>query len=143
MGIESAADKLEKERSLSVSSKWRAKDGHETSGQIGCARQHNGSVHPHQRGGSPSSNHAKGNHPTSGIWRYGQRARQKEAMKLVLVEWLDSHSGQGWQRLDAIRESTHSVHCRSVGWLVSESGGYKTIVPHISGEGWCCALCMR
>ena len=55
-------------------------------------------------------------------------------MKLVLVEWLDSHSGDGWQRLADIEANGESVRCRSVGWLVSDGGGRKVIVPHISGE---------
>jgi hypothetical protein len=55
-------------------------------------------------------------------------------MKLVLVEWMDSYSGKGWQPLDEIRGAAGPVHCRSVGWLVSESKGMKTLVPHISGE---------
>lgn len=54
-------------------------------------------------------------------------------MKLVFIEWLDSHSGNGWQRLDDLKGDTRPVVCRSVGWLVSESNGHKTIVPHISG----------
>ena len=55
-------------------------------------------------------------------------------MKLVLVEWLDSHAGDGWQSLDAIKQNAETVLCRSVGWLLSESEGCKVIVPHISGE---------
>lgn len=54
-------------------------------------------------------------------------------MKLVLIEWVDSHSGKGWQPLRDIAANGESVRCRSVGWLVSESGGCKVIVPHISG----------
>lgn len=55
-------------------------------------------------------------------------------MKLVLVEWIDSHSGNGWQRLSEIQGSAEPIRCRSVGWLVAESDECKTIVPHISGE---------
>jgi hypothetical protein len=55
-------------------------------------------------------------------------------MKLVLVEWLDSHSGVGWQPLADIERNGESVRCRSVGWLVSEAFGRKVIVPHLSGE---------
>lgn len=55
-------------------------------------------------------------------------------MKLVLVEWLDSHAGSGWQPLDSIRQDCHAVRCRSVGWLLSRKNGHTTIVPHISGE---------
>jgi len=56
-------------------------------------------------------------------------------MKLVLIEWVDSHSGSpGWQPLDQIAEETSPTKCRSVGWLVRDAAGAKTLVPHISGE---------
>ncbi len=55
-------------------------------------------------------------------------------MKLVLIEWLDSHSGNGWRRISEIQEDGESVRCRSVGWLVSEGDGHAVIVPHLSGE---------
>ena len=55
-------------------------------------------------------------------------------MKLVLIEWIDSHSGEGWQRLAEIQDTTRPTYCRSVGWLVSEAEGCKTLVPHLSGE---------
>jgi hypothetical protein len=54
--------------------------------------------------------------------------------KLVLIEWLDIHAGRGWQSMDEIAESCEPLYCRSVGWLVSEKNGHKTIVPHLSGE---------
>lgn len=53
---------------------------------------------------------------------------------LVLVEWLDSHAGRGWQDFDRLNQPTAPLYCRSVGWLVSESKDCKTIVPHIAGE---------
>ncbi len=55
-------------------------------------------------------------------------------MKLVLIEWLDSHAGRGWQDMARIERAAEPLYCRSVGWLVSESGGCKVIVPHIAGE---------
>ncbi len=56
-------------------------------------------------------------------------------MKLVLIEWLDSSSCRGgWQPLDELKENSGAVRCRSVGWLLSESGGSKVLVPHISGD---------
>lgn len=55
-------------------------------------------------------------------------------MKLVLVEWLDSHSGRGWQTVDQLTRATTPLYCRSVGWLVSERKDCKVIVPHIAGE---------
>ena len=55
-------------------------------------------------------------------------------LKLVLIEWVDSHSGNDWRRLEEIEANGDPVHCRSVGWLVAEGRGCKTLVPHISGE---------
>ena len=56
-------------------------------------------------------------------------------MKLLLIEWLDSHSGEGWQPLQKIEHDGPTIHCRSVGWLLCETKEYKVLVPHISGEG--------
>jgi len=67
-------------------------------------------------------------------WTYIGIADIFVGMKLVLIEWLDSHSGKGWQPLQEIEQNGETVHCRSVGWLLSETGGRKVIVPHISGE---------
>jgi len=55
-------------------------------------------------------------------------------MKLVLVEWIDSHSSRGWQDLDVLKKSAEPLYCRSVGWLLSETKQYKVIVPHMTGE---------
>ncbi len=55
-------------------------------------------------------------------------------MRLVLVEWLDSHSGKGWQTVEQLERATQPLYCRSVGWVVSESKDCKVIVPHIAGE---------
>jgi hypothetical protein len=55
--------------------------------------------------------------------------------RLVLVEWIDSHSAVGgWQPLDEIAAAAEAVHCRSVGWLVSDRNGVKVLVAHISGD---------
>jgi hypothetical protein len=62
------------------------------------------------------------------------KAGREDARRLVLVEWVDSHSGTGWQPLDEIADAANPVFCRSVGWIVSESNGMKVLVPHISGE---------
>lgn len=53
---------------------------------------------------------------------------------MVLIEWLDSHSGRGWQDLDQLEEKAIPLYCRSVGWLVKETKHVKVIVPHIAGE---------
>ncbi len=55
-------------------------------------------------------------------------------MKLVLVEWLDSHSGRGWQDIDRIEGAAEPLYCRSVGWLVAENRDCKVLVPHMAGE---------
>ena len=53
---------------------------------------------------------------------------------LLLVEWIDSHSGRGWRPLDEIAEDCKPLYCRSVGWLVSNRNGMTMLAPHISGE---------
>ncbi len=55
-------------------------------------------------------------------------------MKLVLVEWLDSHAGRGWQDIDCLRKAAEPLHCRSVGWLLEDRKDCKVLVPHLSGE---------
>ena len=54
--------------------------------------------------------------------------------KLVLIEWVDSHSGNGWRPLDELADAARPVMCRSVGWLVAEQNGTVVLVPHISGD---------
>ena len=51
-----------------------------------------------------------------------------------MVEWVDSHSGRGWQDLDKLGDVAKPLYCRSVGWLIAETRKCKVIVPHISGE---------
>lgn len=55
-------------------------------------------------------------------------------MKLVLVEWLDSHSGRGWQDFDRLERVAEPLYCRSVGWVIRENKNCKVLVPHIAGE---------
>jgi len=55
-------------------------------------------------------------------------------MKLVLIEWMDSHSGRGWQSLENLKEDSRPLYCRSVGWLLAEDNGCKVIVPHVYDE---------
>lgn len=54
--------------------------------------------------------------------------------KLVLVEWLDSHAGKGWQTVEQLECASEPLYCRSVGWLFSESKDCKVIVPHVAGD---------
>lgn len=55
-------------------------------------------------------------------------------MRLVLVEWLDSHAGRGWQDLDRLERAAEPLYCRSVGWVIRENKDCKVLVPHLSGE---------
>jgi hypothetical protein len=55
-------------------------------------------------------------------------------MDLLLIEWVDAHSGKGWQELEDMRERNGPLHCRSVGWLISQNQEYVTIAAHLSGE---------
>jgi hypothetical protein len=53
---------------------------------------------------------------------------------IILIEWVDSHSGKGWETLDKLKEKAEPLYCRSVGWLITETEECKVIVPHIAGE---------
>ena len=54
-------------------------------------------------------------------------------MRLVLVEWLDSHVAiGGWKELDAFCPEAPVV--RSVGWLLRDGPKTKVIVPHMIHE---------
>ena len=55
-------------------------------------------------------------------------------MKLVLIEWLDSHSGRGWQEMPALERAAIPLYCRSVGWLVLKKKNCMVLVPHMAGE---------
>jgi len=54
--------------------------------------------------------------------------------EIVLVEWVDSHSGRGWQTIDQLEGVAKPLYCKSVGWLIKETKQCKVIVPHIAGE---------
>ena len=55
-------------------------------------------------------------------------------MKLVLVEWVDSHSGKGWQPIEEIKKNSKLLYCRSVGWVAHEDYTCISLTPHLSGE---------
>lgn len=55
-------------------------------------------------------------------------------MRLVLVEWVDSHSGKGWQPMDEIKKNSKLLYCRSVGWVANEDQNCISLTPHLSGE---------
>lgn len=55
-------------------------------------------------------------------------------MKLVLIEWVDSHSSREWKNLDDHLCCAEVLHCRSVGWLISDTKKGKMIVSSLAGE---------
>lgn len=54
-------------------------------------------------------------------------------MRLVLIEWLDSHVQGGWQQLDSPFVDRALV-CRSVGWLVFDGEAVKIVAPHLNEQ---------
>ena len=62
------------------------------------------------------------------------KSQRKPLAKLVLIEWVDSHSGRGWRSLETLQEVAEPLYCQSVGWLAAENEECKVIVPHIGGE---------
>lgn len=52
-------------------------------------------------------------------------------MRLVLIEWVDSHGNGEWQQIDKPIDDRPLV-CRSVGWLVLDGKRAKVIAPHIN-----------
>jgi len=55
-------------------------------------------------------------------------------MKLLMIEWVDSHSSRGWQDFETIENSAEALYCQSVGWLAAENKDVVSLVPHIAGE---------
>jgi hypothetical protein len=51
-------------------------------------------------------------------------------VRLVLIEWEDSHGNGAWQHLAAGAIEDRALVCRSVGWLVLDGGAAKVIAPH-------------
>jgi hypothetical protein len=52
-------------------------------------------------------------------------------VRLVLVEWEDSHGNGEWQEINGPIEDRALV-CRSVGWLVLDGKRAKVIAPHVN-----------
>ncbi len=50
-------------------------------------------------------------------------------MKLVLIEWVDSHRTDGWHELGDERPD-HATVARSVGWLLLDGQEVKIVAPH-------------
>lgn len=53
-------------------------------------------------------------------------------MKLVIVEWLDSHASQGWITTAELEQAAGPLYCRTVGWLFRDGKDCKVVVPHIA-----------
>jgi hypothetical protein len=54
-------------------------------------------------------------------------------MRLVLIEWEDSHGSGGWQNLGVALDDRALV-CRSVGWLVLDGKRAKVVAPHMNEQ---------
>ncbi len=51
-------------------------------------------------------------------------------MRLVLIEWLDSHVAVGgWKQLEGFSPQVSVV--RSIGWLFRDDAHSKVVVPHL------------
>lgn len=55
----------------------------------------------------------------------------KATLKLVLVEWEDSHHRPGWTSDEA---NPKPLPCRSVGWLVAQNASAITLSANVSVE---------
>ena len=56
---------------------------------------------------------------------------KKGNLKLVLIEWLDSHQQARWTSDEPAKEP---LVCRSVGWLVHDGEKAKTLAAHLTVE---------
>jgi hypothetical protein len=85
--------------------------------------------------------------PDAGFWESGcecatfvrappsRIAGERETMKLLIVEWEDSSSFDGWNSLEYLREQNGmALLCRSVGWLVGRNSKTITLAGSLSGE---------
>ena len=55
-------------------------------------------------------------------------------MKLVLIEWIDSHSLDSWAGIEELKGACSPLHCRSVGWLIAKKSGYTLLTTGLCGE---------
>lgn len=53
-------------------------------------------------------------------------------MKLVLVEWDDSHEIYGWVKIKHLENSCEQLTCKSVGWLIKETKTHIMIAAHLA-----------
>lgn len=54
-------------------------------------------------------------------------------MRLVMIEWEDSHTAGGWQQIEEEIED-RTLICRSVGWLVLDGERAKVVAPHLNEQ---------
>lgn len=48
-------------------------------------------------------------------------------MKLVMIDWIDSHTNSRWQDVDNAKAGCTPMRCQSVGWLLVRKEGHTTI----------------
>lgn len=53
-------------------------------------------------------------------------------MKLVMVEWYDSHNTGEWETFEDLETRCNVLLCKSIGWLVAEKNNAKLIVSHLN-----------
>ena len=54
-------------------------------------------------------------------------------IRLVLVEWVDSHASRGWVTPADLARAAEPLYCCSVGWLLHDKSNCKVMVPHMAG----------
>lgn len=52
-------------------------------------------------------------------------------LRLVLVEWEDSHAAGTWQQVSE-EIADRALVCRSVGWLILDGECAKVVAPHLN-----------
>ena len=52
-------------------------------------------------------------------------------MKLVTIDWIDSHGSGNWQTKEDLETDCHAYRCRTVGWLVKQDKAYVVIASNI------------
>jgi len=57
-------------------------------------------------------------------------------MKIVVVEWLDSHYAEGGWRFFEDKDACKPIRCFSVGWLKRAKDGVLVLVPHLGWRDW-------
>ena len=64
-------------------------------------------------------------------------------MKLVMIEWRDAFSQDGWRRLTKFtgkRKAAAESTCYSIGWLAYDGDDFKTVVATVGGYEGACAM---